>query len=151
LAIARVVRRRTGSIEVTVPWMGSSNETFIRSLLPEQAQVRRTTQRGVWLVGRAHLTPLVMGLAHHPKIQDVELNLYQHGTGGCVYACYTGSDSLQAILTCECSCIGLNHGSGHPPDGARLVGVSLSVGDVYRFPGGMRTIMYSELKKELQR
>jgi hypothetical protein len=148
MVIANVYRGRTGSLEVTVPWMGSSNEGLIRSMLPEGAQVRRGSPKGVWLVGRAHLTALVTGLVQHSAISDVELKLYQHGTGGCVYACYSGSDSDEAILMCECSCVGLNHGSGHPPDGARLVGASLAVGDVYRFPGGVRTVMYSELREE---
>jgi hypothetical protein len=149
VVIAVVERPHRGKIRVRLPYTGKSNRTLIEDLLPGGAHVERLPGNTVWWeVDRNKLTLLVQGLADHPDIDDVQLNLYQSGTGGCVAACYLGSDSDEAILMCECSCVGLNHGSGHPPDGSRLVGISVNVGEVYRYPGGIRRVMYSQLRSE---
>lgn len=145
MVIARVTRYREGKIEVFVPYMGHSNKALVLSCLPSGARIEGP-RNGSWFVARNHLTDLVRGLYNTERIDDVELHLYQAGENGCVSACFDrGEPTDQGILECKCSCIGLNHGSKMPPGGATWVAHSEVVGDVYRFRGGMRTIMYSDL------
>lgn len=148
MVIARITRPKEGDLIVRIPYLGHSNEPLIRSILPNRAHVNRGTTSGDWLVKRHQIASLVAGLMAEPDIDDIQLVLYQGREGGCASACYTGSDSDEAILLCECACIGLNHGTKSPPAGARHVATSGAAGEIYRYPGGLRRVMYSQLRAE---
>lgn len=144
--IAKVTKpRKVGKVEVVLPWAyrGTGNRQVIVDVLGSGSHVTGGVG-GVWMVGRERFADVVAGLARQPGITDVEMTWY--GTGGrCVSMCFDGSDSEEAIMLCECSCVGLNHGSGTPPSGSKYAGTSLVAGDVFVIPGGMRTEMYSQM------
>ncbi|MBB2974477.1 hypothetical protein FHX49_000018 [Microbacterium endophyticum] len=149
MSIATITRPRQGDLIVRIPYFqGHSNESLIRSILPDRAHVNRGERSGDWLVSRKQIGVLVAGLIALPEITDVELVLYQGREGGCASSCYLGSDSDEAIMLCACACIGLNHGAQNPPAGARHVATAGGAGDIYRYPGGRRRVMYSRLRDE---
>ena len=144
--IAKVTKpRKVGKVEVLLPWgfRGRFNRQAIVDILGPGSHVTGGSG-GVWLVARDRFAEIVAGLARQPGITDVEITWY--GTGGrCVSNCFNSSHSEEAVLNCECSCVGLNHGSGTPPSGSKFVGTSILAGDVFVIPAGMRTELYSQL------
>lgn len=132
-----------GWLKVRLPY-AVDNRRFLDDLIGSARLRQDPVNRGNWLVARAHLTRVVEGIYRSGRVDDVRVALEHSAGGRCVEACFTGSDDSEAILRCECSCLGLNHGSQAPPENARLVGYSVA-GGVYVFPGHRRTFMYSEI------
>lgn len=144
--IARVTKpRKVGKVEIFLPWAyrGKANRQVIVDVLGPGSHVTGG-RGGVWLVGRERFADAVAGLARQPGISDVEVTWFGSG-GRCVSACFDSGDSEEAVMLCECSCVGLNHGTGTPPAQSKYVGSSLVSGDVFVIPGGKRTVLYSEM------
>ncbi|GAA1836236.1 hypothetical protein GCM10009795_096740 [Nocardioides hankookensis] len=111
MTITVTIRPNGARTEVrNLPWDGrpGSGYAIIEDAIDASRRGQVLYSGGAFLVARGHTALLVRRLAD----RFGHVHVIQHGgTTQCVEACWNASPDTG--LTCECSCAGTNHGSGH--------------------------------------